>query len=88
MVMHFFRHKVLVFNLKQRDQSLKKPKKQKHIKPVCYCSKSRQQEQGLLSCALSKSDIIAGYIQLWVLASVALDTGEERAGDLYELLWL
>lgn len=66
--------------------------KKTHIKSVCHSLKSRQQgaagQQGDLSCALSKSDIIAGYIQLQVLARVAPDTGEKRAGDLYVLLRL
>lgn len=89
MVMHLFGHHVLVFNLSQSDQLLKKQNKKKsHIKPLGCCSKSRQWEQGDLSCALSKSDISVGYIQLWVLTNVALDTGEKRAGNLYELQWL
>lgn len=80
--MHFFGHQVLVFNLPQRDQSLKQTIKIKKIQPGCYCSKSRQQELYLSLTSFQ------GYIQRRVLASVDLDTGEKRTGDFYELLCL
>lgn len=88
--MHFCRHQVLVFNLPQRDQNLKTNTQTKKKTYTTSILRFKKQATGAGSSypVHYLSGIIAGYIQLWVLASVALDTGEKTAGDLYELLWL